>query len=45
MLGGYGDGSALGYLLSAFVGLAAIGVAAGAVYAITRTLRRPGVAA
>ncbi len=45
VLGGYGDGSAVGYLLSAFVGLAAIGVAAGAVYAITRTLRRPGVAA
>jgi cobalt/nickel transport system permease protein len=40
VLGGYGDGSAGGYLLSAFVGLLAIGAAAGLVYAATRALRR-----
>ena len=45
MLGGYGDGSAVGYLLSAFVGLAAIALVVAAVYALTRALRRPGVPA
>jgi cobalt/nickel transport system permease protein len=45
VLGGYGDGSAGGYLLSAVVGLLAIGAAAGLVYAATRVLRRPGVPA
>jgi cobalt/nickel transport system permease protein len=45
VLGGYGDGSAAGYLLSAFVGLAAIALAVGGVYAATRLIRRPGVPA
>jgi cobalt/nickel transport system permease protein len=45
VLGGYGNGSAAGYLLSAFVGLVAIALAVGAVYAVTRALRRPGVPA
>jgi cobalt/nickel transport system permease protein len=45
VLGGYGDGSAAGYLLSAFVGLGAIALAVGLVYAATRLVRRPGVPA
>jgi cobalt/nickel transport system permease protein len=39
VLGGYGDGSAAGYLLSALVGLLAIGAVVSLVYAATRLVR------
>jgi cobalt/nickel transport system permease protein len=42
VLGGYGDGSVVEYLLSAFVGVAAIGAVAALIYA---ALRRRGVPA
>jgi len=39
VLDGYGNGSTAGYLLSAFIGLAAIGAVVALVYAATRLLR------
>jgi cobalt/nickel transport system permease protein len=45
VLGGYGDGSALGYLLSAFAGVGAIAIVVAALFGLARLLRRPGMPA